>query len=172
MKGFLWGITFTLFVIALIVYVIVHNGYMDFRADQAPGSLERRLAMRAMDESTDRHAPQVQNPLQPTDDTLSAGARLYGASCAGCHGDPVNMATRFGDAFNPPVPQFWMDAPDMPDYQNFYIIKHGVRWTGMPAWGKEYSDNQIWQLATFLAHLDKLPPAADQELRKSLPPNR
>jgi mono/diheme cytochrome c family protein len=166
MKGFAWGILFTLFTIFVVFYGVVHSGYLDFRADAPPSSLEKRLAMRAMDESTDHHATVRMNPLQPTEATLVAGARLYHGYCAGCHGDPNNMDTKFGDSFNPPAPQFWMDAPDMPDYQNFYIIEHGVRWTGMPAWGKQFKEEQIWQLATLLAHIDKLPPAADQELRK------
>jgi mono/diheme cytochrome c family protein len=122
-----------------------------------------------MDESTDRRAPDVKNPLQPTDETLVAGAKLYRDNCAGCHGDPTNMATQLGDSFNPPAPQFWMDTPDMPDYQNFYIIEHGVRWTGMPAWKKKFNDTQIWQIVTLLGHLDKLPAPATQELAKSSP---
>ena len=46
----------------------------------------------------------------------------------------------------------------MPDNQNFYIIQHGIRLTGMPAWAQSLSDRQIWQLTTFLKHMNKLPP--------------
>jgi thiosulfate dehydrogenase len=60
-------------------------------------------------------------------------------------------------------------APDMPDNENFYITKHGVRMTGMPAWGKILNDDQLWQVTTFLSHMDKLPPATDQEWKTPTP---
>jgi len=50
------------------------------------------------------------------------------------------------------------DAPDMPENQNFYIIDHDVRLSGMPAWRKLLNEQQIWQVTTFLSHVEKLPP--------------
>jgi mono/diheme cytochrome c family protein len=44
-------------------------------------------------------------------------------------------------------------------------IKHGIRWTGMPSWKWTLTDQQIWSLALFLKHMDKLPPAAEQGKR-------
>jgi mono/diheme cytochrome c family protein len=52
----------------------------------------------------------------------------------------------------------------MSENQNFYIIQHGIRWTGMPAWNKTLNDMQIWQLVTFLSNIEKLPPAAKKKL--------
>ncbi len=169
MKGFLWGIVFTLLVIAVGAFIAVREGYFNFSADTETSNFEKKIAMSAMDESVEHHAPQAKNPLQPNDETFIAGARLYRDNCAGCHGDPSHMATQLGDSFNPPAPQFWMDSPDMPEYENFYIIKHGIRWTAMPTWNKKLSDAQIWQIVTLLSHLDKLPDSANQELQKPAP---
>jgi mono/diheme cytochrome c family protein len=55
------------------------------------------------------------------------------------------------------------DKPDMPENQNFYIIKHGVRLSGMPAWGSLLNEEQMWQVTTFLSHMDKLPPQLAEE---------
>jgi thiosulfate dehydrogenase len=167
MKSFLWGIVFTILVIVIAGFVVMRTGYFNLSADREPSAFEKKVAMSALDKSTERHAQQMQNPLQPTDDTLLAGARLYRDNCAGCHGDSRHMDTQLGESFNPPAPQFWMDSPDMPEYQNFYLVKHGIRLTGMPAWNKKLNDSQIWQLVTLLSHLDKLPPAVDEELQKS-----
>jgi len=52
----------------------------------------------------------------------------------------------------------------MADNQSFYIIQHGIRWSGMPAWNKALTENQTWQVVAFLSHLEKLPPAAQKEL--------
>jgi mono/diheme cytochrome c family protein len=49
---------------------------------------------------------------------------------------------------------------DMPEHQNFYILQHGIRWTAMAGWKNVLSEQQIWQLVTFLSHMHDLPPAA------------
>jgi mono/diheme cytochrome c family protein len=49
-------------------------------------------------------------------------------------------------------------APDRPDWQLFWIVKHGVRYSGMAAWDGEIHDEKIWQVVTFLSRLRNLPP--------------
>jgi mono/diheme cytochrome c family protein len=164
MKAFLFGIILTLFVLASGGYFLLKSGRVSFNADQAPSATERHLAMSAVDASTERNAPEQKNPV-PTDEAdLIAGAQLYLNHCAGCHGLPSNPESPFGRSFNPPVPAFFKEAPDMPENQNFYIIQHGIRWSGMPAWSKTLNDGQIWQLVTFLSNVQKLPPSVLKEL--------
>jgi thiosulfate dehydrogenase len=160
---FLWGIAFTIVALIALIVIVAETGRFNFRADQPPSSLETRFAMSAVDASADRQAPRKTNPLTPNDDTILAGARIYRDNCAGCHGDPFHKETDFGASFYPPAPQFMIDAPDMPDNQNFYIIQHGIRWTGMAAWNHLLNETQTWQVVTFLSHIDKLPPAIRQE---------
>jgi mono/diheme cytochrome c family protein len=167
MKNFIVGILFTLFVLAVAVAYYVMRGYLDTRADQPPSAIESKIAMSAMDASADRHAPDQKNPVPATEENLVAGAKLYLDSCAGCHGLPSNPDSQFGRSFYPPVPAFFKDVPDMTESQNFYTIRHGVRWTGMPAWNKTLSDQQIWELVTFLSNIEKLPPAASKVLGPS-----
>jgi len=160
MKNFVLGIIFTLFVLAIGVFWYAKTGRVNFQADVEPSGFERSFAMSAVDAATDRNSPNVKNPVVPTEENIVAGAHLYLDHCAGCHGVPSNPDTQFARSFNPPVPGFFRDAPDMPDNQNFYIIQHGVRWSGMPAWNKTLSDTQIWQVVTFMANIEKLPEPA------------
>lgn len=51
----------------------------------------------------------------------------------------------------------------MPEYQNFFIVENGLRLTGMPAWRQSLTNAQIWQVTTFMSHMDKLPPAVAGE---------
>jgi mono/diheme cytochrome c family protein len=110
----------------------------------------------------DRRAGAAKNPVTPTEENIAAGAKLYLDHCGGCHGVPSNPDSAFSRSFNPPVPEFFKDAPDMSETQNFYAIQHGIRWTGMPAWGKTLSDAEIWQIAAFLGNVGKLPAAAQK----------
>lgn len=169
MRQFFSGIILTLVGLAFGALFISWKGYVDFRADQKPSLIETKLAMAAVDASTERHAPPAPNALEPTEANLRAGAILYRETCSGCHGDLATPESTFGGNFYPPAPQFLKEAPDMPEYENFYIIQHGIRWTGMPGWKGILNDTQIWQLATLLSHIQKLPPAVEQELRKPVP---
>jgi mono/diheme cytochrome c family protein len=165
MGKFIGGIVFTLLVIAIGGYCYLRLGMVNMVADQAPSRLERRLAGTALDTAVEKRAADLKNPLEANDANLLEGMHLYVQNCAGCHGSPKEPDAVFGGAFNPHVPQFMKRAPDMPDNENFYITKHGVRLTGMPAWGKLFDDDKLWKVTTFLSHMDKLPPAVDQEWR-------
>jgi thiosulfate dehydrogenase len=84
--------------------------------------------------------------------------KIYQWNCAQCHGDISHPHLAFGDSFYPRAPQFAEDAPDMPENQNFYIIEHGVRLSGMPAWKASLKESDVWLVTTFLSNMSKLPP--------------
>lgn len=168
-KWFGFGIVATLVVLSAAAYVYFEQGFVDTRANIPMGMADSWLGT-AMDASTERHAPKVNNPIAPTEANLVAGAQLYRDKCAGCHGSPINQDSDFGRSFYPHVPQFFgHDAPDMPENQNFYIIKNGVRFTAMPAWGNVMADSEIWQVTDLLANLKRLPAPVEDELKKPSP---
>ena len=169
MRKIVLTVVITLAVPADGLFAFLHLGLADVRADQPVPRWERALAMPSMDASTERHAPRLANPIPATAANLAAGASLYRDKCADCHGRPDNPVSDYGRSFYPPAPQFFRFAPDMPEYQNFYIIKHGVRWTAMPAWGHIMADSEMWQVAAVLSRIHDLPPAAQQELNKPGP---
>ena len=161
MKGFLFGIL-TMFLILAVGLVFVLLGFVNMRADNPPSHLEAVIAGRASDASVARAATKVANPVAADETNLVAGARLYREHCTLCHGDPSVPKAPLSDSLNPPAPQFMDDKADMPEHQNFFILQHGIRWTAMPGWKNVLSDQQLWQLVTFLSHMSELPPAAKQ----------
>ena len=158
MPKFVFGFIAGLVVALLGIFLWVRLGFVNPRADVPVSALEKYVAMPSLDAAEDRHAPEVRNPLQPTDDNLIAGMKVYETNCASCHGDTRRLDGMFPDALYPRAPLFVKDAPDMPENQNFYIIDHGVRLTGMPAWQKVLNEQDIWQVTTYLSYMDKLPP--------------
>jgi mono/diheme cytochrome c family protein len=166
MGKFVAGIVVGIVGLAVGAYVYVHYGYINMRADQPVMAVEKIYLGGAMDRYAARYAPKVTNPLPASDATLIAGARIYKSNCAGCHGGPEQSETEVGKGLFPQAPQFMHDAPDMPQEQNFWIIKHGIARTGMPAWDKVLSDNDIWKVVTLLSkfqEFDRLSPAVQQE---------
>jgi mono/diheme cytochrome c family protein len=160
MKGFIWGVFLTIFAGGCAALFMALTGRVSMRADVPPSQIETEIAGRAMDASVARNAPKATNPFKADEATLVAGATLYRDHCAACHGDPVHPESPLSKTLNPPAPQFMSDSADMPEDHNFYITQHGIRWTAMPGWKNAMSDQQIWQVVTFLAHMDSLPAAA------------
>lgn len=142
----------------LAAFLYVRFGFVDPRADIAMNHFERDMAMPSLDASVDRRAPEIKNPIPPDNANLMGGMKIYQTNCSSCHGDIHRPHGIFADSLYPRAPQFVEDAPDMPENQNFYIIQHGVRLSGMPAWKQTLSEQQMWQVTTFLSHMDKLPP--------------
>jgi thiosulfate dehydrogenase len=158
MRNFIAGLLVGIIVVLLVAFVYIRFGFADPRADIPIGPLEAKIAMPALDAAVDRRAPEVHSPIQATDDNLLAGMKIYQINCASCHGDIQHPRTVLADSLYPRAPQFLQDAPDMPENQNFYIIQHGIRLSGMPAWKGALNENEAWQVTTFLSHMDKLSP--------------
>ena len=169
MRKFFLGVIVALAVLAGGSYLYLRLGYLTFRADIPPSALEANQAMAFLDASAGRRAPDQKSPIAPMEANLGEGVKLYKTYCAACHGAPGHPEKNFGHPFYPPAPQFMEEAPDMPESQNFYIIQHGIRWTGMPAWNDTLSHEEIWKLVTFLSHMNKLPSAVEQAWEQSAP---
>lgn len=163
MRNFWLGFVIAIVIIVLAGFLSIRFGFIDPRADIPVSSLEQKIAMPSLDAAIDRRAPETQNPIHPTDDNLIAGMKIYQTNCASCHGDIRSHHGMFADALYPRAPQFFEDVPDMPENQNFYIIQHGIRLSGMPAWKQTLSEQEMWQVTAFLSHMDKLSPQISDE---------
>jgi mono/diheme cytochrome c family protein len=162
MKKFLSGLFLGLVVPILGALTAAKLGCFSVRATEAPPAWEISLARMTIDASVAHGASRIPNPIEATDDELIAGMKLYRNNCAGCHGDagrPSNWGTR---GFYPRVPQFAQSPPRKPDWQMFWIVRHGVRYSGMGAWNdKMLSDREAWEVVTFLSRLNSMPAAVD-----------
>lgn len=133
--------------------------------EAAPSCVEATLARFAFDRAV-RRMPVVTNPYGADEATLSEGMKLYRDNCAGCHGTPSGRSDWGANHFYPPVPQFGEYPPHRTDSQVFQIVKHGIRYSGMGGWSGMLPDEQIWKIATFISHLESLPPDLGKHWRE------
>jgi mono/diheme cytochrome c family protein len=159
LRKFILGVIVTLLVLILGGLGIATLGFLPTAANVEPPHIESHIAMSAVDASMERHAPHVTNPLPPTDQNLEDGMKLYTMNCATCHGGLDRKPSTLAGSFYPPVPNLISDPPDDPEWHTFYTIRTGIRYTGMPAWDKALSEQDMWKITMLLSHLDKLPPA-------------
>ena len=169
LKSALGGVVLTLALLVAAAFVLVESGYIPANADAPPSRLETWMASTSLEATLDREAPKEPNPVAPTDENLLAGVHLFAQNCAVCHGDSKGLQTAspIAKGLYQKPPQMASDGvEDDPDGESFWKIKHGIRLTGMPSFGSTLSDKEIWTVALFLKHMDKLPPAARQAWEK------
>jgi len=167
MGKFTLGVIVTVLVLVLGGLGFALLGFFPTVANVAPPHIERRLAMGAVDASTERHAPHVSNPLTPTDQNLEDGMKLYTMNCALCHGGLDRKPSSLAHSFYPPAPNLLADPPDDPEWHIYYTIRTGIRYTGMPAWEKTLSEQDIWKITMLLSHMDKLSPNVQEYWKTS-----
>ena len=144
-------------VVALIVgaggyfYQIVLPGFSSARAN--PPAVEVALATWMLRHSVPAEDAKRANPLAPDEADMAAGASLFQAKCATCHGFDGRGHTMIGENVYPRVPALRELAPTLTDGQAFTYIRDGIRNTAMPAWS--LPEQQIWQIVLFLRHLPK-----------------
>jgi thiosulfate dehydrogenase len=165
LKGVVLGVALTLGVSLIGGYFLVRSGLIPANADAEPGRLESWVADTSLDATLRRDAPLGKNPVELTEQNLTAGVRLFAQNCAVCHGSAQGAASAspIAKGLYQKPPQLSTDGvEDDSEGVTFWKIKHGIRLTGMPSFAQSLSDQQIWTLALFLKHMDKLPPAVQQ----------
>ena len=99
---------------------------------------------------------------------IATGAGLYTEMCSGCHLAPGMEKTEISQGLYPPAPELSRGVKRSVAEQ-FWMIKHGVKLTAMPAWGRTHSDELMWDMVAFVRTLPKLSPAQYQAAVKSAP---
>lgn len=126
-----------------------------FSARVKPMAVEAFLARHVRSLAVPPGTKSLKNPLEATP-LLTAEARDHFADhCATCHGNNGDGKTMIGSNLYPPAPDMRLEnTQELSDGEIFYIIKNGIRFTGMPGFGGDDSDN--WKLVTFIRHIPKL----------------
>ncbi len=184
-KGIIIGIVGLIVVAVLIMFVALISGLIPANADAQPGALERILARISLQATITRQVDaNAVNPLPVNDANLTAGVKLYGTNCAVCHGAADAKMSAIARGLYQRPPQLARHAlrvsavgdrarfprrrgvEDDPEANINWIVTHGIRLTGMPAFGETLSKDQIWQLTMLLKHMDSLPPNVAAAFKK------
>lgn len=160
MRHFALGLIAGLLTLPLIALIAGAFGLFPTGSTETPPTWETAFARHALHSAAARNAPRLHNPVAPTDSVLRAGMKFFRDDCAGCHGSPGHVLPV---GLYPEPPKFASHPPTLPDWQLYWIVKKGVRYSGMFAWDGQVKDEKIWTVVTFLSHLDSLPPSVAAE---------
>jgi mono/diheme cytochrome c family protein len=99
---------------------------------------------------------------------ISKGADEYAEMCSGCHLAPGMERTEISRGLYPRAPEL-RHKTDLTPAEQFWIVKHGVKMTGMPAWGVTHDDELLWDVVAFVRKLPELTPEQYETMVKTAP---
>ncbi len=137
-----------------------------FSAREKPSKLEAVLARHARRIASPPGARELRSLVSPAPLAIAEARDHFADHCAICHANDGSGRTQINAGLYPPAPDLKeADTQGLSDGELFYIIKNGIRFTGMPGWGGE--DEENWKLVLFIRHLPKIT-AKELELMKEV----
>lgn len=162
MSRWLWSLVGAAAVLVLIgagSLAVIESGAFDARASTPHDIVTAWATHTTMVHSMRRRARDVHPPAVFTPAETIAGLHLYEQKCLVCHGGPGTPRAGWVQGMNP-SPPFLLDASRRwTRGQLFWVVKNGVKMTGMPAWGLTEDDGRIWDIVAFLEAMPEMKPA-------------
>ena len=146
--------TISLSVLVLIVIAGFAASQFSLSALPEPGRAETVLATKAKHFLVARESRSVPKGPATTPASIAEGEKLYGAECSMCHGMDAHSPTGTGRWMYPRAAD--LTSAGMRNYSDtelFWIIRNGIRLSGMPAFGNVESDGHIWNMVHYLRSL-------------------
>jgi mono/diheme cytochrome c family protein len=128
----------------------------------SPGPIETRVARAARRLAVPAAIRRMANPVPTSVESIADGMAHFADHCAVCHANDGSGDTEMGRGLYPKAPDMRLAATQqLSDGELFYIIEHGIRFTGMPGWrnGTTAGEESSWRLVHFIRHLPALTPA-------------
>lgn len=162
MKQFLSGAASVISLGALAGVGYIEHGRLDFAVDSAHSEGVTKLIAWAREQSINKQSKEIVPPADLANaERIRRGAGNYEAMCVSCHLSPGAEDSEIRKGLYPEPPNLSLPVarPDASgsDGRLFWIIKHGIKGSAMPAWAKGGMDDEaIWDLAAFIKVLPKL----------------
>ncbi len=156
------------------VAITVYSGFVNVAADEPHSDLVYLLLEEVRINSIAKAAKSIEVPDLTDPELLLTGGADYEYMCSSCHLKPGQHESDLSLGLYPQPPNLAISsqtdtANDTDNFEatarnNFWVIKHGIKASGMPAWGKTHDDQRIWAMVAFLNQLPSLTPMQYQVL--------
>ena len=142
----------TVAILAIVGLGFMYSGAYDVGASTPHTGVGRWVFHTTMENSVRARAKNVATP-QLAPERVTEGAVHYAAMCEGCHGAPGVDPNEVGRSLTPEPPDLEEAAGEWSEAELFWITKHGIKMTGMPAWGSVDGDDELWSVVAFVKAL-------------------
>ncbi|WP_312379902.1 c-type cytochrome [Stutzerimonas balearica] len=142
--------------LAIAAAATVYSGAIDVAADAPHSAAVEAVLEIVRERSIARRAQDIEAPALDDQALIRSGAGNYQAMCVGCHLAPGLNETELSASLYPAPPNLAAHGHGGDPARAFWIIKHGIKASGMPAWGQSMGDDYIWGLVAFLEQMPGL----------------
>jgi len=157
-RGVAVGVFGLLAVVTLGGLLLVYSGAFNVAATEEHAAFTRWVLDTTMQRSVEHRAPDVRRAEDVTPAMLAAGASAYRSMCQHCHAGPGAEREDWADGMRPRPPHLVETAADWKRNEVFWLVKHGVKMSGMPAFGPTHDDEALWGIAAFVKQLPAMTP--------------
>ena len=147
--------------------LFVYSGIFDVAADAPHSALVYAVIEAIRDRSIAVRAKNIRVPSLNNPEQIADGAKHYDAMCADCHLAPGGQQPEMRAGLYPQPPRL-TERIDLGVAETFWVVKHGIKMSAMPAWGTTHDDQSLWAIVAFL---QKLPELTPDEYRTLVQPN-
>ena len=159
-----------LLVLILGIGIYIWSGIYNPGADSPHWKITYALLDIARDQSVEHHASTIKVPSNLSDPQMVLeGAGHYAEMCTGCHLSPTKADSEIRPGLYPQPPNLSKEHVD--PREAFWVIKHGLKMTGMPAWGATHDDATIWKMVAFVQKLPNMSAAQYKAIVAKAPPD-
>lgn len=137
--------------------VFIYSGLYNVAADDENWSVTNWVLETTREQSVEARLDEVEEPPTLDDrELLATGAEHYDAMCAQCHAAPGTEAAELAEGLHPPPPDLVEEGPEESPRELFWFTKHGIKMTGMPAWGGTHEDRTLWGIVGVIKQFDAM----------------
>ena len=155
----------TLAVMAIGAVLFIESGIYDIGADDHHTKVVLAMIEQLRDQSIELRARKVDVRYVVDPARVAAGAQRYAALCVGCHLAPGVTKSDLRPGLYPHPPNLAQEEMQ-PAQRAFWIVKHGIKMSAMPAWGRTLDDTAIWDVVAFIRKMPAMTPETYQELSR------
>jgi mono/diheme cytochrome c family protein len=160
------GIAMSVAGAAIGAAVFVGSGMYNIGADDHHTKPVLAIIETLRDRSIEVRAASIAVPRLEDPARVTAGAEHYSVLCVGCHLAPGVTKSELRAGLYPHPPNLAQE--DIRDPRRaFWTIKHGIKMSAMPAWGKSVDDEAIWDIVAFVRQMPNLSPETYRQLSQS-----
>jgi mono/diheme cytochrome c family protein len=146
--------------------LFIYSGTFDVAATSPHSSLMTWVMATTRENAISRDAQGIKAPPLNTPAMADRGFDHYQEHCEVCHGAPGNYPTELGEGMNPAPPKLWEVARRRTPAELFWVIKNGIKMTGMPA-NTDHTDSELWDIVAFVKKLPGMTPQAYTKMKQA-----
>lgn len=152
------GALLLLFVLAIGALGIAYSGIYDVSASSGHTAAGRWVLETTMQNSVRSRAADFQAPDSFAPAAILAGGSEYKAMCQQCHGGPGQERAEWAEGLVPSPPDLTKAATEWRPNEIYWIVKHGIKMSAMPAFGSSHDEETLWNIAGFVEQLPTMTP--------------